>query len=176
MGPAWASPTLASCPHNFHVINHPQTTTEKTGKSFIMPRWNTQRRLRDFLICLVSLTMPWWNTWCRLQDFLICWCYRPCHSKLHSVDYRTHVSTHVRRDHTMIDWKWTEKKDYKGGKLYRLRTHYETANWDTNNYTWHSFISQLKVLFTVQRNTVSVIWFNCRTSGSPHDAVSICLV
>ena len=165
IGKAWASPTLVSHPRKFCVVDHAQTITENTenSQSLTMPQQNKRRRLQNFLICLVSSKMSrWntrhtWNTQHRLQD--------TC------------------RDHTMTDWRWIEKKDYEGGELYRLRTHRKMADWDTNNYTWQSFISQLKKLCLLHSTIQLVLYspsmdalFNCCTSGSPHDAASMCLV
>ena len=88
----------------------------------------------------------------------------------------------------MIDRRWTEKKDYKGGELYRLRAHHEMADWDTSIYlvdiaTHGSCLSHSLKFFLLHSAVQLVLYslytgalFNCCTSGFPHDAANICIV
>ena len=114
-------PTLAGRPCNFGVVDHAQTTTDKTGKLTIGFPCRGEIHGVDyctFLICFVSSTMPLVNytanrktspsvyhdTWCRLLHFLICFMSLTMPLVNYTANRKTSPS------------KWTEKKDYEGGE------------------------------------------------------------
>ena len=88
-----ASPTLVSRPCKFRVVNHAQTTTEKTGKLIIVYH-ATMKCIHGLEYCtslFVSCCQPCHGEIHGIDYniFLFVSCHWPCHGEIHFVDYRT---------------------------------------------------------------------------------------
>ena len=84
-----ASPTLAGCPHNFGVVNHAKTTTDKTGKLTIGFPCRSEIHGVDYCTSLFGL------------------CRQPCHGELHGKPEKLAVGTFIFISHCYRTLVWT---------------------------------------------------------------------